>query len=235
MKIILTTLLFCLSILVFGQNLKDYQAVIVPLRYDFMSADNQYRLATLTKANLLKFGFNAVYENQDYKAEYPERCQLLNVDVIKSSGVFTTNLTLVFKDCYDKVIYTSVTGKSREKDYELAYQEALNIAFESLKNIKHKPNAIQTPKKVAAELTNDIEAKSTMPPMIYYAQAIDNGFQLVDTTPKVIFKLMKTTIENVFMAFNPDQQGVILNKDNQWLFEYYKNDKLISEIIEIKF
>ena len=55
-----TRLLYLLLFVVsnsFSQTVNDYKAVIVPLKYDFMKSGNQYLLATLTKFNLNKSGF----------------------------------------------------------------------------------------------------------------------------------------------------------------------------------
>jgi hypothetical protein len=37
------------------------------------------------------------------------------------------------------------------------------------------------------------------------------------------------------MAKKGDVQGALVSKEDQWFFEYYQNDKLISEKIEVKF
>jgi hypothetical protein len=43
----------------FSQSVNDYKAVIVPIKYEFTSTDNQYRLATISKYNLNNAGFEA--------------------------------------------------------------------------------------------------------------------------------------------------------------------------------
>jgi len=48
-------------------------------------------------------------------------------------------------------------------------------------------------------------------------------------------KLFKTSLSNFYIGQKDSQQGVVFNKNNQWYFEYYQNDKLISEKMEIKF
>jgi hypothetical protein len=45
-KQILAVLLF-ISSFGFSQSVNDYKAVIVPIKYEFTSTDNQYRLATI--------------------------------------------------------------------------------------------------------------------------------------------------------------------------------------------
>ena len=48
-------------------------------------------------------------------------------------------------------------------------------------------------------------------------------------------KIFKTSNSNCFIAVKGNIQGVLIAKDNQWYFEYYQNDKLISEKIDVKF
>jgi len=68
---------------------------------------------------------------------------------------------------------------------------------------------------------------------LLYAQAIDNGFQLVDSTPKVLYKVKSTGLSNVFMV--EGQDAIIYQLDAHWVMEYYKNGKLTQEILNIKF
>jgi hypothetical protein len=46
-------------------------------------------------------------------------------------------------------------------------------------------------------------------------------------------KLLKTSQANSFIAIKDSVQGSDF-KDNQWFFEYYQNDTLISEKIAVK-
>jgi hypothetical protein len=47
--------------------------------------------------------------------------------------------------------------------------------------------------------------------------------------------LFKTSVQDCFIADNGQSKGVVLKKDGKWFFEYYNNDKLISEGLLIKF
>lgn len=67
-----------------------------------------------------------------------------------------------------------------------------------------------------------------------FAQPIENGYQLIDKTPKVIMKIYNTSVKNVYSARVGDLQGVFLSKNNEWFFEYYQDDKLISQKINVK-
>nr|WP_315157399.1 hypothetical protein [uncultured Flavobacterium sp.] len=248
-------LLLLVSSYGFSQSVNDYAGVIIPLKYDFLKSDNQYRLATLTKVNLKKAGFEAFYANETFPGGYNDRCALLNVDVLKDNAFLVTKLYVVFKDCNGKVVYKSEVGKSKEKDYEAAYSEALNMAFSSVYALNYKYNGTPTsnantpavspatvsvasvavPVTVAAVAVN-VPSNSTEPDdSVLFAQPIKNGFQLIDSTPKVVMKAFKTTNPSVYLASKGEIQGTLVLKDNQWYFEYYEKDTLMSEKIKVKF
>lgn len=231
----------------FSQSVNDYKAVIIPLKYDFLKNENQYRLQTLTKLNLNKAGFEAFYKNESIPKELNDRCSMLYLDVKKDNAFLMTKLYITLSDCNDKVVFQSAVGKSREKDYQLAYVEALNNAFESIKTLQYKYNGkttlpretVMVPSPIAVQAVvnsnnNTIIVDSTDPNLLY-AQPMVNGFQLIDNTPKVIMKVYKTSIPTCYIAVKGNIQGVLIAKENHWYFEQYQNDKLISEKIEVKF
>jgi hypothetical protein len=77
--------------------------------------------------------------------------------------------------------------------------------------------------------------ETSQPAGTLYAQAIANGYQLIDTTPKVVLTLVKTSAQDYFIASNASANGVVLKKNGEWFFEYYKDGKLVSEKLLIKF
>ncbi|MFS4467041.1 hypothetical protein [Maribacter sp. 2210JD10-5] len=70
---------------------------------------------------------------------------------------------------------------------------------------------------------------------IWYAQKRANGFQLVDSSPKIRMKLLKSSMDNIYMAQTDNATGVVFQKEGKWVYEYYKEDKLIQEELNIKF
>lgn len=248
MKTRILLLLIFISSYGFSQSVNDYKAVVVPLKYDFMKTDNQYRLATLTKFNLNKAGFEAFYVNETVTQDY-NRCDLLYVDVVKDNAFLVTKLYVTFKDCYGKIVFTSGIGKSKTKEYDLAYSEALNQAFVSVNALNYKYNgkvatvknnqssavvAAVTPVAVTSEAVVKAVVNNNDPNLLY-AQPTETGYQLIDKTPKVVMKLMKTSRPDSFIAIKGDIQGSLNAKDNEWYFEYYQNDKLVSEKVVVKF
>jgi hypothetical protein len=251
MKVRILFLLFFITSYSFSQSVNDFKAVIVPLKFEFLKSENQYRLATISKFELGKAGFQAYYDNEPIVDQNIERCDLLNFDVVNQKAFLTTKLYIVFKDCYGKIIFQSETGISKEKDYELAYKEALSEAFVSIYALNYKyavknkssfvtilkANAVTEEVSVPASNENSDEVVSIEKTSdnLLYAQPIATGFQLVDSTPSVVMNVYKTSVKECYIALKGNNQGVLIAKGSQWFFEYYDNDKLISERIEVKF
>lgn len=237
----------------FSQSVNDYKAVLIPLKFDFIKSDNQYRLATLSKFNLNKAGFQAFYANEQLPKEYNDRCGLMYFDVVKEKSFLTTKLYITFKDCNGKIIFQSASGISKEKDFQLAYTESLNKAFISVYALEYKYNNTVVRNSDTNLNTTSLSPVSevvSMPPSTnetvkanvggdnsgtLYAQPTATGFQLIDSTPKVILKIFNSSRKDCFIATKGNVQGILIAKDNQWLFEYYLNDKIISEKVDVKF
>ncbi|TDD75874.1 hypothetical protein [Flavobacterium caseinilyticum] len=230
----------------YSQSVNDYKAVIIPLKYDFLKSENQYRLITLTKFNLIKAGFPAFYSNEIIPNEYNDRCSLLYVDVVKENTFLTTKLFITFKDCYDKIIFQSAVGKSKEKDFEVAYTAALNEAFQSIYDLQYKYNGatatkVQSPaaqplaNPVAANVVRDTIIMNAEVVDLLYAQPTATGFQFINKEPKVVMKVFRTSNKDCYIAVKGDIQGVLISKENQWYFEFYQNNTLISEKISVRF
>ncbi|MDB2606489.1 hypothetical protein N9Y48_01785 [Zobellia sp.] len=68
-----------------------------------------------------------------------------------------------------------------------------------------------------------------------YAQEIDNGFQLVDSSPKIQLKIFKTSQPDYYMAEGDAGNGIVFLKDGKWHFEHYVDGKQKLEELNIKF
>lgn len=128
------------------QSLNDYKYVVVPEKFDFLKEADQYRLNSLTKFLFEKYNFEALKEGEIFPSDYGKNnCLGLKADVLNNSNMFKTKLSVQLKNCKNEVIYTSREGESREKNYKIAYNEALRNAFKSIEaeNYSYNPkNAI---------------------------------------------------------------------------------------------
>ncbi|WP_297706787.1 hypothetical protein [uncultured Eudoraea sp.] len=89
------------------------------------------------------------------------------------------------------------------------------------------------PKAVEAEAMSTITETSEK--HVLYAQQISNGYQLVDSSPKIRLKIYKTSNPEVYIGINEQGNGIVYKRGSQWYFEYYEADKLQIEELTIKF
>ena len=68
---------------------------------------------------------------------------------------------------------------------------------------------------------------------VLYAQTIDNGFQLVDSSPKVVYKIKRSSTNDMY--FVEGKEAVIYKSGSDWILEYYENDTLKTKTLNIKF
>lgn len=244
-------IVFCLFLLVswagYAQTtINNYKYVLVPEKFDFSREANQYGLNFLAKSLLENKGFSAYFDNQDIPKELAgDRCNALKVEVVQRKAIFTTNLTLFLKDCRGNIVFKSKEGKSREKEFAAAYEEALKDAFRSLNDIPYayvattntppRPTVDTTTVPSSVPATTPVAAEQREPAGTLYAQATANGFQLIDTTPKIVLTLLKTSAPDYFIANKGTTNGIVFKKTGEWFFEYYNDGKLISEKLLIKF
>jgi hypothetical protein len=237
-----------------SQNtINHYKYVLVPARFDFSNEDDKYGLNTTTKQLLEQKGFTAFVGNEELPvAVAANKCNALKVEVVQRKGLFATNLTLVLKDCQGNIIFKSKEGKSREKEFQVSYDLALKEAFSSLKDTPYQYDGTtftQVQQGVVGAGT-PVAPPSTTPPAVpaapaapavaeitgaLYAQAIPNGYQVIDTTPKKVLTLLKTSLQDYFIAEAGTSGGIVFKKNGEWFFEYYKDNQLVSQKLVIKF
>lgn len=232
-------LLFSFFTLVsFAQNINEYEFFNVPIKFDFQSTENEYRLNTLLKFRLEEYGFKVNYITSQMNTNYEDRCLYLVVNVVDESTTFLTKYYVEFRDCNNVLVSKSAVGVSKNKDRKDGATEALENALKSVKALNYQFVGKKTQvAKTETIITQPLQIQKTeiLQDNLLFAQPILNGFQLVDATPKVVFKLLNTSRIDFFIATSQTKNGVLLMENGKWFFEYYENNKLISEFVNIKF
>ncbi|MFI1745340.1 hypothetical protein [Thalassobellus sediminis] len=120
-----------------------------------------------------------------------------------------------------KKLKEEIQTLKKEKKAEVVEQEVEEAVIEIVEEV---PVEKVEPKEVAVKkvVSN-----------VLYAQEIENGFQLVDSSPRVVYKIKKTSMKDVFLVLN--KNGTLSKKGADWVLEYYENDVLKQEVLNIKF
>lgn len=242
MKKFIVVLALLISISGISQSVNDYQYVIVPTKFTGFKENDKFRLNSTTKMLLEKYGFKVFMSTDNIPSDIGNNCNKLYTDLVQDNDFMITKLKLVLKDCKEKVIFETDFGKSREKEYAVAYNQALRETSKSFETLNYKyngkngatnepattSNQVETVNSAIATSINDQEA-------FYFAQPTATGFQIIDAEPKVIMRLFNTSQKEVFIVQKGAINGVLITKNGQWFFEYYQNGKLFSETLKLKF
>lgn len=248
MKKILFIALFITTASFAQKTINNYKYVIVPTKFDFVKGKDKYQTSSLTKFLFNKYGFKAFLENEKLPEEtVNNRCLVLTGVIKDDSGLFTTKSIVELRDCYNKVVFTSQVGRSKEKDYKKAYHEAIRNAFKSIEALKYKYVPLQedivtkakevtavtvVPTVVESKVAEVIEKPANTKEQLF-AQPVANGFQLVNMKPEVVFQVLKTNVKDVFVI--KDKNGILYKNGNSWFAEYYNKGDKIEKQYHIKF
>ncbi len=123
-------------------------------------------------------------------------------------------------------------AKANMKKDEVVLHEA-TPEQQRYKNLEPQPSDMR--KADSGPVKNPPESKAVESAEIWYAQEIPNGYQLVDSSPRVRLKLFKSSLPDVYFAENEKGKGLVYQKNGQWYFEYYQTNHLITEALNIKF
>ena len=235
-KIVLLLVLFTFTFSVAQEN---YKYAIVPKKFSFFSDENEYNTSSMTKSFFEKEGFVVYYDTDEFPSELANnRCMAFYVNVLKKSNMFLTKINFELKDCANKIIYTSIQGSSKEKEYQKSYNESFRLALVTMKgqlNFTNTSTGNAIIEKETVTATPIAVESKNIPKEGLTAIAIQNGYKLVDSVPSVIYELLATSIENVFTAKKGTISGTFLKKNTGWYFEFYQNDQLVSEKVDVKF
>jgi hypothetical protein len=208
-------------------TINNFKYVLVPEKFDFLKEANMYNLNGRTKFHLEQKGFTVYFDNNEIPKELAaDKCRALKAEVTLRKAVFATNLTLVLKDCQGNILFKSKEGKSREKEWAAAYDEALAEAFKSLNEV---PYAYTGPASTPAPQRVDTTVVSSPPPVAtaaavkeaagtLYAQATANGYQLIDTTPKIVLTLLRSSAPDYFIAVKGEVTWNSTKKERRMVF-----------------
>ncbi|WGK63599.1 hypothetical protein [Croceiramulus getboli] len=116
-----------------GQNLNDYEFVVVPTQFGFTSSPDAFQVNSLTHFLFEKEGFKAYLGEESLPDNLRNRrCNGLTARVVKENAFLATKLAIELTDCKGQMIYRTPPGKSKSKQFKTAYHEAIRQAFQAI-------------------------------------------------------------------------------------------------------
>lgn len=172
-----------------------------------------------------------------YKETITEAMQSLNnyQYVYKPAEEKESTITVSFGDDVKTLEQEAV---SSEKIEEKVNKEREVKEVPGVRELEPKPEDLPAPAieekpeviVVATPSKPEIQDSS-----LWYAQEIPNGFQLVDSSPKVRLRIYQTQKKGVFLAKGDEYEGVVYEDQGNWYFDYYQDGKLVHQTLNIKF
>lgn len=244
MKKIISLLFFFSLSMLFGQNITDYEYIYVPKKFkDFKT--NEYNLNTLLKKSLEAKKYKVIQDDiVNWPLELRENpCKVLSADLLNDSNMFRNRVKLQFSNCEKNVVFET-KGTSMIKDFELGYQDAMNISLKNLQNSQPKEIEIlaQPTEKIAVETVVEkpvqtvvTSTNSATPEVSKKAESYSNGtmsFQKIQIS-KEQFILVSSSSSVPFATFKnttkADVYRVTLENGTSTL-GYTENGNLVIEI-----
>lgn len=239
LRVIVVSLFFVIhaSALVAQNQELSFKKILLPTRFEFQNEENEFRVSSIIKNELEKKGYEVFYADGKVKVNYNDRCEYASIDVVRLSTALRTRLQIQVKDCDGKVLFQTPDEISKEKNRPKAHSEALLLCLNHIPNapnelIPFKP--IQKQDAVDSTITeNAISNEANWTELQLYAQKINDGYQLVDTTPKVVLRATPTSVPNVFLVTGL-VKGIITIAEGKWYLEYQNNGSSVKTQLNVK-
>ena len=231
MKKLILIFIVIISVKSFSQKLNAYKYAVVPEKFSFQTENNQYNFNELVKAAMRRYGFDPYYNTEELPADVTDANKLY-VDVVESGNIIYTKLNIVLKDYRNNIVFMTQDGKSKEKQVEVAYNEALRETVKSVELMNHHytENTIVENNEPSIDNKVVIEEDKLI---IYIAKQVKNGYDL--STQDQVFLLKNTSKKDMYQAVKNKINGTVFKQGDKWIFEFYRDEELIQQEINIKF
>ena len=242
-------------------SINNYKYISVPDKFDFLKSKDQYQLNSLTEFLLKKNEFTVLNKSDNYPMDLAQNnCLLLSANVVKIKGLLATKLQLILTDCRDKVVFSSEIGKSKLKDYQKAYHEALRNVFALSEfnytyveanptDVLPTPTPPQTPEVMPIEPASEISSKVieekeevkekeetvAIVELVSYLiiKQTNSGYDFLDSTSKTVkYSVHATLFDNVYII--DGEEGIIYKRGQSWVRESIENGKTTIEALNIQ-
>lgn len=233
MKKFLVLLLALFSVVSFAQK---KQAILISNKFDFQKEKNSYNINNMMKAILVSNNYEVYFDDAVLPMEIAQnRCNALTGVLVDNSNVFSTKLKFQIKDCQNNLLFETAEVKSKEKDMQLGFIEAIKLLSPELK--KYKPAVIQKKEVVEAKPVEEekkeiVEMPSVVTKKVFSGcklEAFSNGFNVVSADPLHTLFIQKTSHPNIYLAHKYSVAGIYTKTESKGVFEFYFEGKYMVE------
>jgi len=217
---------------VMSQNLMDNPCAVLKVRVK----DNSNMFTTKLTIELLNCKNEIVHTSTEGKSKIKDFKKGFH-EALRNSFKSITALNYSFKKEKESVVVEETKNENIslpevvEEDLEInqANEVVKVVAVKEVKKAKELKEVKEMKNVMKVEEIQEVKAVSNL----LYAQANSQGFQLVDSTPKVVYILLKSSKEGEYILKN--KNGILYKKGENWIAEYYEGTKLVQKELQIKF
>jgi len=211
-------LFFYVSINYAQNDLNGYKYVIIPKKYDSFKEDNKYQLNDLTKFLFEKYGFETLFEYEIHPDDLAKNsCLAVTAKLNDNSKMFASKVNIELVDCYNKVVFTSVEGKSKEKDYKKSYQEALRRSFVTFEKLDYNFDS-------SLVVNSSVTASTSIPTVTPIAVSAPAVAVAVDKTVNQPVKI-ETNVSSMVKSYKNEDISFFLIEQSNSLVAYVNSSK----------
>ncbi|WP_040278760.1 hypothetical protein [Psychroserpens damuponensis] len=204
---------------------------------------NKGFLATKVQFNLKDCNGNIVMTSVEGATKVKEYKKAYNVAIREAFVTFQFyNYKYVANEnTAAKSVSNEVTSEAKEIEKLKKEVEALKAKKNDEVEVSEAQVHDQKPKvktstiavKEVIEEVVELDPKSTQKTAILYAQPTQNGYQVVDMTPKVVMILLETSKANVFIV--KDENAIVYKEDGFWYLSKYNGEIAKLTQLNLKF
>lgn len=192
--------------------------------------DNSKMLSTKMNFDLVDCNNVVVFKAQEAKSKTKDYKQAYH-ECVRESFESIKALNYMFEPKEDQVQLTKTEKENPTKKSGVAEDKVEKSAVVPV---------VTTTAVVKTDTTNKSEVIDVVmeePIMVtsnvLYAQPNANGYQVVDSTPKVIYVLLKTKVEDVYLV--KGKSATVYKENGNWKLEFYENGKSVVKELNLKF
>tara|TARA_R110002073_G_scaffold336208_1_gene530914 strand:- start:49729 stop:50562 length:834 start_codon:yes stop_codon:yes gene_type:complete len=214
---------------VFSTEAKAQDLAVNPcLALTAMVKNNSNMFTTKVVLELLNCHNEVVFTSEEGKSKIKEYKRGYQ-EAIRNA--FQSVVALDYSYNPSKSVSPNVVVEKEEKPIEIT-EVVAPVIVKEVSNEAKEETLLEIKEEVIPPVIDVVEA-STEDTNLLYAQANKLGYQLVDSTPSVVFILLKSTNTNLYFLKN--KNGVVYKVNEKWYAEFYTNDKLVKQELHIKF
>lgn len=228
-----------LVFLSFTSFAQQNKVIIISNKYEFQKEKNTYNINTMLKAILVSNSYQVFFDDEELPIEIAQnKCNALTGVLIDNSNLLVRKIKFQIRDCQNNLLFETAEVKTKEKDIQNAYIEAIKMLSPELK--KYDNTIIQEKEVIATSELVDVPKISEF--KTYLNCKLKQTFgnpqaEVTDTNDNILLSLQKTKNPNVFIAVNTNVintnkefvTGIFTKTGNKGVFEYYLNYEYMVE------